>query len=121
VILVDTSVWIAHFRQDLPTLRQLLVEGDVLAHPFVIGELACGHLSKRREILTLLETLSKTTLADHTEVIQFIDYRHLAGCGLGWVDVHLLASAALDRVPLWTLDKRLAKAARSLHLNYTPN
>lgn len=118
MVLVDTSVWVAHFRNGLPALQHLLLDGRVHSHPFVIGELACGHLKNRREILSLLSTLSQTPMAEHHEVLHFIENHRLMGVGLGWIDVHLLASATLGHIPLWTLDRRLAQIALKFHLSY---
>jgi predicted nucleic acid-binding protein len=116
VILADTSVWVDHLRHANARMASLLEEGEIAGHPFVIGELSLGHLKQRREILALLANLPQATLADHEEVLRFVDQRELAGSGLGWVDVHLLAAAALDRSGLWTLDRRLAAVASSLAL-----
>jgi len=116
VILADTSVWVDHLRHANIRMAALLEEGDIAGHPFVVGELALGHLKQRREILALLADLPQATLADHKEVLHFVDQKGLAGSGLGWVDVHLLAAAALDRSGLWTLDRRLATVASSLGL-----
>jgi predicted nucleic acid-binding protein len=116
VILADTSVWVDHLRHANIRMAALLEEGDIAGHPFVIGELALGHLRRRREILALLAGLPQATLADHEEVQRFVERRELAGSGLGWVDVHLLAAAALDRSGLWTLDRRLEAVASSLGL-----
>ena len=112
MILVDTSVWIDHFRHGNSELAALLEQGDVLTHPFVIGELACGGLKNRREILTLLASLRSAVVATDAEALLFIDTRRLVGKGIGYIDVHLLASAALSDVRLWTLDKKLAPLAR---------
>ena len=109
--LADTSVWVDHFRHGNPRLRQLLIDGEVLSHPFVIGELACGFLTKRAEILSLLVTLPKVVAAEHFEVIRLVDTQRLYGKGLGWVDMHLLASAVLGRNPIWTMDKNLERVA----------
>ncbi|MGB2986012.1 MAG: type II toxin-antitoxin system VapC family toxin [Phycisphaerae bacterium] len=114
MMLVDTSVWIHHFRHGNAALTALLNDGDVLSHPFVIGELACGNLKQRREILSLLEALPSVTLADHDEVLAFVDGNRLMGTGIGWIDAHLLSSAVLTGTLLWTLDKRLGEAARSI-------
>ena len=92
----------------------MLIDGDVLCHPFVIGELACGVLTKRAEILSLLATLPKVTVADHFEVLRFIDTHRLYGHGLGWIDMHLLASAVLGRTPVWSQDKTLARIAAAM-------
>jgi predicted nucleic acid-binding protein len=114
MILADTSVWIDHFRVGNVRLRDLLNEGAVYCHPFVIGELACGHLRKRREILSLLAALPEASVASHGEVLGFLPEHGLHGRGLGWIDAHLLASAMLSKCRLWTLDKHLEKAARML-------
>ncbi len=120
MILVDTSIWIDHFRRGNPALAALLRDAAVLTHPFVIGELACGRLKRRDEILTLLGSLPQVDVADHEEVLAFITSHRLMGCGIGWIDVHLLCSTALSQVDLWTLDKRLASAARSLDIPVGP-
>jgi len=116
VILVDTSVWIDHLRRGNERLRDLLEEGSVLCHPFVVGELACGHLKNRDEILALLDALPEARVADQHEVLHVIHRHRLYARRLGWVDAHLLASALLNRSRLWTLDKPLNKAARALRI-----
>jgi predicted nucleic acid-binding protein len=116
VILVDTSVWVDHLRRGEPALVALLERGDVLVHPFVVGELACGNLSNRTELLELLQQLPASTVAEHAEVMGFIEARRLYGRGIGYVDAHLLASAAMDQAPLWTRDQRLRDAASGLSL-----
>ena len=118
MVLVDTSVWIAHFRKGSPGLVHLLDEGRVVCHPFVVGELACGNLRNRREILALLRTLRTCQAATHEEALHFIETRRLMGTGLGYIDVHLLACAMLSRVWLWTLDRRLKQAASRLGTLY---
>jgi predicted nucleic acid-binding protein len=120
LILVDTSVWVTHLRRRSPALQQLLQEGLVLTHPFVMGELACGHLKNRQEILGLFSALPEAKVAEQEEVLRFIEHYHLMGSGLGWVDAHVLTSAALTSTRLWTVDKSLAKAAEKLHLGYAP-
>lgn len=114
--LVDTSVWIDHLRQGSDRLANLLREEGVYCHRFVIGELACGTLRNRNELLGLLRTLPAAPIAAHDEVLRFIAERKLAGRGLGWVDMHLLASALLANCSLWTFDKALQKAATDLRL-----
>lgn len=114
MILADTSVWIDHFRMGNARLSDLLNEGAVLCHPFVIGELACGNLRKRDEILSLLAALPEAPAALHGEVLGFVAQHGLNGRGLGWIDAHLLASAMLSKCRLWTLDKQLERAARKL-------
>lgn len=115
MVLVDTSVWIDHFRRGLPELEKQLNAGTVVCHPFVIGELACGNLKNRREILDLLQTLCVCPVAGHDEILHFIESNHLMGLGLGYIDVHLLASARLAGIPLWTLDRPLHAATIRLN------
>ncbi len=116
MVLVDTSVWVEHLRRSLPKLARQLDAAAVVCHPFVLGELACGNLKNRREILELLQTLCTCPVAADKEVLHFIESNCLMGLGLGYVDVHLLASAALSGLPLWTLDRTLQTAAARLHL-----
>jgi predicted nucleic acid-binding protein len=112
MILVDTSVWIDHFRAAEPQLVALLNKNQVLAHPFVIGEIALGSVAKRAEVLRLLSNLPAATPARHDEVMVFIDRHKLANTGIGYVDAHLLASTALTHgAALWSRDKTLHAAA----------
>ena len=113
-VLVDTSVWIDHFRRGNARLEALLQDGSVVCHPLVIGELACGNIRDRGEVLSLFSSLPQTPGAEHDEVIAFIEAQHLWGRGLGWIDVNMLASACLARVALWTLDRQLHDAADGL-------
>jgi predicted nucleic acid-binding protein len=119
MVLVDTSVWVYHLREGDDRLSGLLKEGLVCCHPFVIGELACGNLKNRTEILSLLQALPSTETANHEEILAFIEYNGLMGKGLGYVDVHLLGSALLSDVVLWTADSRLAQAASALAVCYS--
>lgn len=114
MILVDTSVWVEHLRSGTIGLDALLTDGRVVIHPFIIGELACGNLKNRTEILSLLQDLPMASCADDDEVIEFINDHKLMGKGLGYIDIHLLMSALLTRIPLWTIDKRLHEASLSL-------
>jgi predicted nucleic acid-binding protein len=114
VILVDTSVWIDYFRKGLPELAAHLRRSIVVMHPFVIGELACGNFANRDATLELLQQLRSVTVAEHYEVLSFIRARELYGRGIGYVDAHLLAAAAIERCQLWTLDKRLHALAATL-------
>lgn len=116
MLLADTSVWIEHFRYGQPKLADHLSKGLVLMHPCVSGELACGNLKNRAAVLSDLKTLPSATLATDTEVLELIEKRGLWGRGLGWIDAHLLASAVLSGCRLWSLDKRLERAAVDLGL-----
>ena len=120
MVLVDTSVWVSHLREGNDRLAALSDEGMVCCHPFVIGELACGNLKNRLEILSLLQALPITEVADHEEILAFIDNNRLMGKGLGYVDIHLLGSAVLSGVSLWTADRPLAQAASALGVCYSP-
>jgi len=112
VILVDTSVWIDHLRRGDAELASLLQVGQVLAHPWVTGEIALGHLSRRSEILGLLNNLPQATSATEFEVLTLIDTHQLFGLGIGYIDAHLLAATMLTAdARLWTRDKRLAVVA----------
>jgi len=120
MVLVDTSVWVHHLRRGEPNLERLLNDGEVMCHPFVIGELACGSMRNRAEILSLLRTLPLATEATHEEVLQFIERNHLMGKGLGYIDVHLCASAILAGAPMWTYDRRLNETNEGLGIGYKP-
>jgi len=117
MILADTSVWIEHLQKGNERLRSLLYDEQVLCHPFVIGELACGSLQNRQGILGMLRVLPEARLAHHEEVLSFLERRRLYGRGLGWVDAHLLASALLTGCVLWTFDKSLRQAAAALSIS----
>lgn len=112
MILVDTSVWVEHLRHGLPRLATHLQEGEVLIHPWVIGELACGNLRNRSQVLDLLQGLPAATVASDAEVLLLIERDRLMGRGIGYVDAHLLASARLSHCRLWTQDRRLAAVAQ---------
>ena len=117
MILVDTSVWIEYLRAGDQGLAGLLSRNAVLMHPFVLGELACGNLANRREVLGLLADLPGAREAQHDEVMYFIEEHRLMGRGIGYVDAHLLAATALNApAALWTLDRSLQSAARDLNL-----
>jgi predicted nucleic acid-binding protein len=118
MILVDTSVWVDHLRVRNRKLQSLLEDAEVLAHPFVVGELACGTLRNREEVLTLLQALPEAQAAEHEEVMRVVTRDRLYGRGIGWIDAHLLASARLSDAVLWTLDRRLSKVASSLTLAF---
>jgi predicted nucleic acid-binding protein len=114
VILVDTSVWVDHLRTADARLAELLRDGQVLCHPFIVGELACGNLRRRAEILSLLADLPQLPAIPSEDVMRFIDVHRLMGRGLGWIDVHLLATAFVSRERIWSRDRRLADAANRL-------
>lgn len=119
MILIDTSVWVDHLRASDEGVVALLESGRVLAHPFVIGELALGHLRQRRTILSALQDLPRASVAMDGEVLLFIERHALAGLGVGYVDVHLLAATRLSAgSALWTRDKRLAGVAERLGLGW---
>ena len=121
MILVDSSVWIDHFRRANARLSSLVRDHQVLAHRFVIGELACGTLPGRRaEVLAHLSRLPDAPIAAHNEVLALVERRGLAGSGIGWVDAHLLASALLASAPLWTLDRTLQRVASILSVSAGP-
>lgn len=112
MILADTSVWIEHFRRNDPRLVACLEDGQIAGHPFVLGEIALGHLTRRVDIVAFMQDLPQVTVATDGEVLHFIDRRGLAGLGIGYVDAHLLAAVHLaPGAALWTWDKRLAAAA----------
>ena len=114
MILADTSIWVEHLRRGHLGFVAALNEGTVLAHPFVTGELACGNLRNRTEILSLLDSLPLVTVAENSEVREVLESRAISGRGLGWVDVHLLAACLLSGCDFWTLDKRLKIVAASM-------
>ncbi len=114
MVLVDTSVWIDHLRRHDRTLAHLLDHQAVLQHPFVIGELACGNLHHRQEVLEHLQRLPASTVASDAEARHLVEAHALHGQGLGWVDVHLLAAARLTGCRLWARDRALARAAEKL-------
>ena len=116
MVLLDTSVWIDHLRRGDDRAAALLEQGDVVCHPLVIGELACGSLIRRAEILGLLGALPQATQATHAEIVGFIDGHRLHGKGLGLIDMHLLWAAASQAHMLWTRDRRLRQMAQRLRV-----
>jgi predicted nucleic acid-binding protein len=121
MVLVDTSVWIDHLRYGNGKLEQLLEEGEAACHPFIIGELACGNLKNRHEIIDLLNRLPQAPSASHREVMYFIENQSLMGRGLGYIDINIMASARIADMSVWTLDTRLEDAGRRLHINFETN
>ena len=118
MVLVDTSIWVSHLRGGDTHLQELLVDGQVLCHPLVIGELACGRLNNRKEIISLLQTLPKAITVELEEILYFVERQRLMGLGMGFVDIHLLASALLTKALLWTADESLRSAAARLKVLY---
>ncbi len=118
MVLVDTSIWISHFRENNSHLKKLLLDESVACHPFIIGELACGNIKNRKEIISLLQALPQTIVAEHDEILEFIEHKKLMGIGIGIVDVHLLASSLLTNLPLWTADKKLRNTASKFNILY---
>jgi predicted nucleic acid-binding protein len=119
MILVDTSVWIDHLQRIDPFLQKLLLDGRVVCHPMVIGEIAVGSFKQRELILDKLRTLPRVISADHEEVIHFISRHSLFGSGIGYIDAHLLAAVRLTRgTSVWTRDKRLQQAAEGLSVAF---
>ncbi len=114
MILVDTSVWVDHLRNGNDALSERLLKDEVACHPMVIGELACGNLKRRKELLALLHALPAVERVSDDEILFFMDQHRLFGRGLGLVDVHILASCVISQTPLWTLDGRLQEAADDL-------
>ena len=116
MVLIDTSVWVDHLRRADQALMHLLEDAQVASHPLVIGELACGNISNRKEVLSLLDALPKAKAADDDEVLELIARHRLHGQGLGYIDCCLLASCLLSSTALWTKDRRLGMAARRIEI-----
>lgn len=122
MILVDTSIWIDHFYAGVPSLVALLQQEKVLLHPFIIGELACGNIQNRQEILSLLHNLPSVSVASDKEALLLIENFSLMGKGVGYIDIHLLASVLIQNgSKLWTRDKRLVVIANEMNLTYEPS
>ena len=118
-VLVDTSVWVEFIRDGNAQLSELLQKGQVLMHDMVIGEIACGSAPSRKERLQAMGNLPKITMAEHSEVLRFIDKHRLFGCGVGYIDNHLLAACILQAdCALWSRDKRLRAAAERLGIAF---
>lgn len=120
MILVDTSIWIDHLRSGSPALAALLQTDAVCTHDFVIGELACGNLRRRAELLSLLQSLPRLSAATEDETLFFIEQQQLMGRGIGYIDAHLLAAAVIRNIPIWTKDKRLKAIAEESAWAYAP-
>lgn len=122
MVLVDTSVWVAHFKYSEDSLIRLLQEDSVLCHPLIIAEVACGTPpSPRARTLNDMSLLSTSSIASQTEVLMMIEKHQLYGKGCGYIDIALLCSALLTPVTkLWTLDKRLANLSDQFEIKYSP-
>jgi predicted nucleic acid-binding protein len=118
MVIVDTSIWVTHLRQASRRLEKLLLDAQVVCHPFIVGELACGNIKNRRELLALLQSLPMASSVTLDELLAFIERQKLMGIGIGFVDVHLLASARLSGIRLWTSDRKLKSAAMDLGLAF---
>jgi predicted nucleic acid-binding protein len=122
VILVDTSIWIDHFRYGEAELRKIINDDRLLCHPIVIGELALGSLRERDAVIAFLAAQREATIATHAEVMTIIDRHSIFSMGIGYTDAHLLTSTLLDRrSSLWTRDKRLAAAAEKVGATLHPH
>ncbi|MCP9917335.1 type II toxin-antitoxin system VapC family toxin [Cyanobium sp. ATX 6F1] len=118
MILADTSLWVDHLRGAHGPLSVALSDQQVLIHPFVLGELACGNLRHRASILRLLQALPAAAVASDLEVMQVIDTHQLMGRGIGYIEAHLISSTMLSRASLWTQDRRLAAVAEALGIRF---
>jgi len=118
MVLVDTSIWIDHFRKPSSKFIEILNNSEVSCHPYVIGELACGNLKNRKEILSLLHSLPMVKSVENDEILFFIEAHSLSGKGLGYIDINLLASSKVSEHHFWTKDKRLKDAAERLGLGF---
>lgn len=118
MVIVDTSIWVTHLRKGSRHLEELLLDVQVVCHPFIVGELACDNINNRNEFLSLLQSLPMAPTVALDELLFFIERNQIMGMGIGFVDAHLLASAQLLRIPLWTSDKRLRAAAIKLKISY---
>jgi predicted nucleic acid-binding protein len=114
VTLVDSSVWVDHFRRGNLALGRLLEAGEVVMHPLVLGELALAGLPDRARTLNLLRALPVTGQTPDEAVLHAIEHHRWWSTGIGWVDAHLLTATLIESVSLWTLDRRLARLAISL-------
>lgn len=118
MVLVDTSVWVDHLQKGDARLEFFLENDEILIHPFIIGELACGNMKNRLQVLSLINRLPVIVTACSRDVLKMIERRQLFGIGLGWVDAHLLASCMLGQHLLWTRDKKLRSAAIDCRVGY---
>ncbi|MCZ6672813.1 MAG: PIN domain-containing protein [Verrucomicrobia bacterium] len=118
MILVDTSVWVNYLHSGSSRLEELLLEVEVVSHPFIIGELASGGIKNRKEFISLIQALPVTPVITDEEFMHFLESNKLFGIGVGFVDIHLLGSARMAQVLLWTEDKNLLKIAKDMRVSY---
>ena len=118
MVIVDTPIWVTHLRQGNRHLEKLLIDAEVTCHPYIVGDLASDNLNNRTDIISLLQSLPMAPTIEFDEFLFFIERNHLMGKGVGFVDIHLLASAQITGMPLWTTDKRLKSAADQLELSF---
>lgn len=116
MILVDTSIWADHLHRPIASLLDLIVEAEIIQHPFVTGELALGNPADRARMMAMLDALPSATVFEHAAMIEFIETQAIGGTGIGFVDAHLLASTIAMNCRLWTRDRRLAEQAERLGL-----
>lgn len=122
MILVDTSIWIDHLRINDPELFALLDRRQIVIHPMVIGELACGNLPNRYDVLEHLEGLPQVAVATDDEVLFFIEHHQLMGIGISYIDAHLLTASVLHGdTQLWTRDRRMMTVAEQLDIRFAPS
>lgn len=124
MVLVDTSVWIRFLANREPyaaQLDRLLERDEVVGHEMIFGELLIGDRGGRPKLLAAYEQMFQASVIPHPEVVAFVRDRRLQGRGVGWIDVHLLASALVDRLQVWTADPRFAAVAEELAVAYAPN
>jgi len=120
MVLVDTSIWVDHLRYGDESLSQLLTQGLICCHPMIIGELACGNLQNRSELISMWQNLPMPVEASHQEALYLVETRHLMDKGIGYIDLHLLATCLLtSNTRLWTRDKRLTSIADSLGIAFS--
>lgn len=121
MVLIDTSVWIEHLRGKIDAVEDLLTDNEVIIHPFIIGEIACGNFTNRGEVLSMLRELPALSVTDDSLVLYFIEQNQLSGLGIGYIDAHLLASVVLEPpTRVLTFDKRFRTAAEAMELAYYP-
>lgn len=119
MVLVDTSIWIDHLCNNNDQLFELLNDGKVFCHPFIIGELACGNIKNRNEIIAALQALPQSSIIEHDEIMIFIERNQIMGKGLGYIDIAILASSLVTTIPLWTFDQKLNTIAKKFKINYS--